>query len=277
MPAHRLGHPSGRGGPRRPRRRPSPHGRTGGHPRRTTRHVTRRVLRGVTRRAVRGTVRRAVPRRGSRSRRAAAHGTGRRDRRCVPRTGPAGPPRCRPAAGSGNGLPLGDVRQECRGLARAAVRLDAAAVEHLLASAVGQHGLVTAWEEVMVPTLRAAGRKWETAGDRYVEVEHLLSWHISSALRRVPSAPPGPPGVPGAPPVLLACVPDEQHALPLEALAAALAEQGFPVRMFGAALPVEALDAAVRRTGPAAVVLWSQSRSTANRPLARHVAASEWG
>ncbi|WP_327190162.1 MerR family transcriptional regulator [Streptomyces xinghaiensis] len=179
--------------------------------------------------------------------------------------------------GSGNGLPLGDVRQECRGLARAAVRLDAAAVEHLLASAVGQHGLVTAWEEVMVPTLRAAGRKWETAGDRYVEVEHLLSWHISSALRRVPSAPPGPPGVPGAPPVLLACVPDEQHALPLEALAAALAEQGFPVRMFGAALPVEALDAAVRRTGPAAVVLWSQSRSTANRPLARHVAASEWG
>ncbi|MZE76151.1 transcriptional regulator, partial [Streptomyces sp. SID5475] len=179
--------------------------------------------------------------------------------------------------GSGNGLPLGDVRQECRGLARAAVRLDAAAVERLLASAVGQHGLVTAWEEVMVPALRAAGRKWETAGDRYVEVEHLLSWHISSALRRVPTAPPSPPGVPGIPPVLLACVPDEQHALPLEALAAGLAEQGFPVRMFGAALPAEALDAAVRRTGPAAVVLWSQSRSTANRPLARHVAASEWG
>ncbi|MCC9740218.1 MerR family transcriptional regulator [Streptomyces sp. MNU89] len=179
--------------------------------------------------------------------------------------------------GSGNGLPLGDVRQECRGLARAAVRLDAAAVEQLLASAVEQHGLVTAWEEVMVPTLRAAGRKWETAGDRYVEVEHLLSWHVSSALRRVPSAPPSPPGVPRTPPVLLACVPDEQHALPLEALAAGLIEQGFPVRMFGAALPAEALDAAVRRTGPAAVVLWSQSRSTANRPLARHVAASEWG
>lgn len=179
--------------------------------------------------------------------------------------------------GSGNGLPLGDVRQECRGLARAAVRLDATAVEQLLASAVEQHGLVTAWEEVMVPTLRAAGRKWETAGDRYVEVEHLLSWHISSALRRVPSAPPPPSGVPGAPPVLLACVPDEQHALPLEALAAGLTEQGFAVRMFGAALPAEALDAAVRRTGPAAVILWSQSRSTANRPLARHVAASEWG
>jgi hypothetical protein len=37
------------------------------------------------------------------------------------------------------------------------------------------------------------------------------------------------------------------------------------------------LDEAVRRTGPAAVVLWSQSRTTANLPLARHIAASCWG
>ncbi|CAM5669567.1 Transcriptional regulator OS=Streptomyces glaucescens OX=1907 GN=SGLAU_02880 PE=4 SV=1 [Streptomyces glaucescens] len=37
-------------------------------------------------------------------------------------------------------LPLGDVRQECRGLARAAVRLDAPAVEEQLAAAVAEHG-----------------------------------------------------------------------------------------------------------------------------------------
>ncbi len=120
----------------------------------------------------------------------------------------------RPGA-AGSGLPLGTVRQECRGLARAAVRLDAPAVEARLALVVERLGTAAAWEEVMAPALRAVGRKWETAGERYVEVEHLLSWHVSSALRRVPPAP-----ATTGPPVLLACVPEEQHALPVEALAA---------------------------------------------------------
>ncbi|MFD3536914.1 MerR family transcriptional regulator [Streptomyces sp. NPDC058664] len=177
--------------------------------------------------------------------------------------------------GSGNGLPLGDVRLECRGLARAAVRLDGPTLDSLLRDVVADHGLVTAWEEVMAPALHAVGRKWESSGDRYVEVEHLLSWHVSTALRRV--APAGPVPVAPTPPALLACVPGEQHTLPLEALAAGLAERGLQSRMFGAAVPAEALDAAVRRTGPAAVVLWSQARSTANHALARHVAASSFG
>ncbi|MGW6786015.1 MerR family transcriptional regulator [Streptomyces sp. NPDC054987] len=178
--------------------------------------------------------------------------------------------------GSGNGLPLGAVRQECRGLGRAAVRLDAWAVDDLLASVIARYGLVTAWEEVMAPTLHAVGRKWETSGDRYVEVEHLLSWHVSSALRRAAVPPPAGARA-GVPPVLLACVPGEQHTLALEALAAGLAELGVPTLMFGPAVPPDALDQAVRRTGPAAVVLWSQARSTANPALARHVADTVWG
>ncbi|MFF6832406.1 MULTISPECIES: MerR family transcriptional regulator [unclassified Streptomyces] len=188
--------------------------------------------------------------------------------------GPGGP---RPARqpGSGNGLPLGDVRRECRGLARAAVRLDGPALDALLRDAIADHGLVTAWEEVMAPTLHAVGRKWESSGDRYVEVEHLLSWHVSTALRQV--APAGHGAMAPVPPVLLACVPGEQHTLPLEALAAGLSERGLPTRMFGAAVPAEALDAAVRRMGPAAVVLWSQARSTAHHALARHVAGSSFG
>ncbi|MEU5253527.1 MerR family transcriptional regulator [Streptomyces longwoodensis] len=180
--------------------------------------------------------------------------------------------------GAGGGLPLGgDVRQECRGLARAAVRLDAPELEQRLLDAVDRHGLVVAWEEVMVPTLRAVGRKWESSGDRYVEVEHLLSWHISSTLRGVPFLFPRRDPVPGAAPVVLACTPGEQHSLPLEVLTAALAERGLPTRTLGAAVPTEALLACVRRTGPAAVVLWAQTRSTASLPLARHVAGLEWG
>ncbi|MCY0941767.1 MerR family transcriptional regulator [Streptomyces antarcticus] len=177
------------------------------------------------------------------------------------------------APGGPNSLPLGEVRPECRGLARAAVRLDAPAVEELLDAALAEHGLVTAWEEVIAPTLHAVGRKWASAGERYVEVEHLLSWYVSSALRRIRTAP----GHPHTPPVLLACVPGELHSLPMEALAAALGERGLPVRMFGPALPADALHEAVRRTGPRAVVLWSQSRTTADRPLVRSVAGIEWG
>ncbi|MDV9187384.1 MerR family transcriptional regulator [Streptomyces sp. SR27] len=178
-------------------------------------------------------------------------------------------------AGPGSGLPLGDVRQECRGLARAAVRLDGPAMERMLQEVLAEHGLVTAWEEIMAPTLHAVGRKWESSGDRYVEVEHLLSWHVSTALRR--AAVTGPAVASSAAPVVLACVPGEQHTLPLEAFAAGLAEQGLPTRMFGAAVPAEALDAAVRRSGPAAVALWSQARSTANHALAQHVAATAFG
>jgi hypothetical protein len=58
--------------------------------------------------------------------------------------------------------------------------------------------------------------------------------------------------------VLLACAAAEQHSLPLYALAAALAECSVSARMLGAALPYASLAAAVRRTGPAAVFLWSQ-------------------
>ncbi|MFD5329440.1 MerR family transcriptional regulator [Streptomyces sp. NPDC127092] len=188
---------------------------------------------------------------------------------------PAGVVPGRTGAGPGSGLPLGDVRQEARGLARAAVRLDGPAMERLLQEVLAEHGLVTAWQEIMVPTLHAVGRKWESSGDRYVEVEHLLSWHVSTALRR--AAVTGPETASPAAPVVLACVPGEQHTLSLEALAAGLAERGLPTRMFGAAVPPEALDAAVRRSGPAAVALWSQARSTANHALARHVAGTAFG
>ncbi|MFD7135763.1 B12-binding domain-containing protein, partial [Streptomyces sp. NPDC059894] len=192
-----------------------------------------------------------------------------------------------PAAGGGGrsraagALPFGgDVRQECRGLARAAVRLDAPAVEDQLADAVERHGLTVAWQEVMMPTLHAVGRKWASSGDRYVEVEHLLSWHVSTTLRRAtrPPAPGNGDGGPGgAGPVLLACVPGEQHTLPLEALNAGLSHLGLRTRMFGAAVPAEALTAAVRRLGPSSVVLWAQARSMASLALARHVADTRWG
>ncbi|WYB33127.1 MerR family transcriptional regulator [Streptomyces sp. SM1P] len=171
-------------------------------------------------------------------------------------------------------LPVGRARQECRGLARAAVRLDAPALDELLTAVLDRYGLPAAWDEVIMPVLHAVGRKWETAGERYIEVEHLLSWHVSGALRGVTA---GRTPTPGAGLALLACVPGETHTLALEALAATLAQQGLPVRMFGAAVPAGALEDAIRRTGPAAVVLWAQSRKTASPALVARLDALEWG
>lgn len=168
----------------------------------------------------------------------------------------------------------GDPQVECKGLARAALRLDSQAVDRMLEAVITGHGLVEAWSEVLVPTLRAVGRKWESSGERYIEAEHLLSWHVSSALHRRQAVPDE---TSTAGPVVLACVPGDIHTLPLEALSAALGERGLPVRMFGAALPAESLLAAVRRTGPRVVVLWAQSRPSSSRPLAQHVAQMTWG
>ncbi|PBC75456.1 B12 binding protein [Streptomyces sp. TLI_235] len=195
------------------------------------------------------------------------------------RTGPPQPPGTpyrdgRDLLDPGTASPAGPVRPECRGLTRAAVRLDTAEVALILRQVVDEMGAVAAWTEVMMPALRAAGRKWAGEGERYVEVEHLLSWHVSTALRRVADRPEPPRS---GPPALLAGMPAELHTLPLEAVAAGLAERGLPYRMFGAAVPAEALLEAVRRTGPAAVMIWSQAKHTADRVLARRTAETAWG
>ncbi|MFD8755166.1 MerR family transcriptional regulator [Kitasatospora sp. NPDC059577] len=199
-------------------------------------------------------------------------GTAAPDRAPSAPPGPPGPSGTVPAPG-GNTLPVGTVRPECRGLARAAVRLDAPEIARILRRSIDDLGAVTAWTEVMTPALRAAGRKWAVEGERCVEVEHLLSWHVAAALRRACDRADPPSG----PAVLLAGMPTELHSLPLEAVAAGLAERGLPFRMFGPALPPEALLEAVRRTGPPAVLLWSQVARTADRTLAHHVARTTWG
>jgi hypothetical protein len=88
--------------------------------------------------------------------------------------------------------------------------------------------------------------------------------------------------------VLLSCADEEQHTLPMEALAAALAEAGVASRLLGARVPARSLADAVNRTGPAAVVVWSQLSGTAdpdqltqllvgpNRPLVVAAAGPGW-
>lgn len=99
-----------------------------------------------------------------------------------------------------------DLRRRCKGIARAALRMDTIAVHEQITEAIESYGVLTAWEEVITPTLLSIGRKWESSDDKYVEVEHLLSWHVSVALHNAyartiatdkpPGNPCDPPGVP---------------------------------------------------------------------------------
>lgn len=143
-----------------------------------------------------------------------------------------------------------------RGLRRAALALDPADVDRLLNLAL-DGGVVRAWTTVIAPALRDLGSQHSIAG-RYIAAEHLLSGIVSAALARVQRPPTQPR-------VLLACSPEEQHTLPLEALAAALAERGVASRLLGARVPANALREALARTDPAAALIWAQSPATADR------------
>ena len=161
-------------------------------------------------------------------------------------------------AGGGHAIPVGRAGPRARGLARAAMRLDSPTMFEVISGAIRDNGVVHTWARMLYPVLAGIGER-HAATERLVEVEHLLSRSISEALAAVPRP------LPGAPPrILLACADEEQHSLALEALAAALAEQGCASRLLGARVPRQALADAVRRTGPAAVVVWSHAAPTAD-------------
>ena len=170
--------------------------------------------------------------------------------------------RLRPGPGGPGGriLALPGAEEVARGLGRAAMALDSRTVTTTVRRELAAHGVLATWEQVLAPVLVAVGERWAATGEA-VEVEHMLADCIGVALREVSERADEPLG---GRPVLLACAPNEQHALPLHALSAALAERGIGVRTLGPALPAEALEAAVRRTGPALLFVWSQLPGTAN-------------
>ncbi len=160
-----------------------------------------------------------------------------------------------PAAPSGGrGLKLPGASRPARGLGRAALAMDSIAVQQQLADSLASDGVIATWDEVVRPVLTAVAARWELSGAG-VEVEHLLNECVlASFVRATPLVTLGR----NHRPVLLACMPEERHTLPLYPLAAELAQRGVVVRQLGAALPLDALAAAVRRTAPSAVVLWAQ-------------------
>ncbi len=165
--------------------------------------------------------------------------------------------------GGGQVIALPGRAPRTRGLARAATSLDAATCSSIIRQSLDERGVIWTWEELILPVIVGIGRQWSATGDG-VEVEHLLSAVIQDALAERIRTLPAPAN---ARTVLLACAPEERHSLALWAVGAALAERRIGSRILGASLPASSLEHAVRRLGPAVVLIWAQLPETADPVL----------
>lgn len=167
-----------------------------------------------------------------------------------------------PTGRGGPGLPLPDAGWHARGLARAATALDADAVRRLLNESIAAVGAQITWDLAIRPVLVAIAQRWADTGTG-IEVEHLLSDCVTAVFSALAASTP----TTTARPVLLAGMAGDQHQLPIVVLTATLAQRGVTCRSLGADLPADALVAAIRRTAPAALLLWSQLAGTADPDL----------
>lgn len=141
---------------------------------------------------------------------------------------------------------------------------DPAKVQEAAEDVIARFGVEEAWDEAIAPAMIELGLQWED-GRLGVAAEHLVTSSILTALRAAAHQYP----TTGSSRVVLACVEDEQHKLPLVALGAALARHGHPWTELGARLPMESLEAFVQRSEPSAVFLWASIASPQTEGLER--------
>ncbi|WP_280236431.1 MerR family transcriptional regulator [Nocardia cyriacigeorgica] len=163
------------------------------------------------------------------------------------------------AAAAITGARVTPDRGDWQPLLTAAFAMDTRAMSELLGAHLAAHGVIDTWDLMCRPAFAEIVAR-QLSGEGCVDVEHLLSWSVTVALHN--HAPQAAAAGPRA--AVLACTSGETHALPLEALRAALAERGIGVWMLGANVPTAAIaDTLARAEHPPAVVLWSQQESTA--------------
>ncbi|MGA0732959.1 MAG: MerR family transcriptional regulator [Candidatus Nanopelagicales bacterium] len=157
-------------------------------------------------------------------------------------------------AGGGQVIAIPGGTNSARGLARAANALDTHNCSRIIESSLKEQGVIQTWNELLIPVLTNVGKRWEESGEG-VEVEHLLTEVISTQMKRTADRLRAPVN---ARPVLLTCAPYELHSLPLYTLSAALSERNIGARVLGARTPIDAVEAAIKKTAPSVVLMWSQ-------------------
>ena len=122
------------------------------------------------------------------------------------------------------------------------------------------HGLVVTLEQVVLPALQEIGRQW-AAGTSSVAHEHLLAGAVQRWLAVQQQSRADHRGT-----IVLACGPEDQHTLAVEAFTVLLADQGYDCRYLGAKTPVSSLVLAAQHPPARAVVVVShldQNRAAA--------------
>ena len=163
-----------------------------------------------------------------------------------------------------------NVREELvETLIRAARAYDKGFIEELLRAELASSGITNTWNEVMVPLLILLGDEWADQGTG-IETEHLVSEIIKRLLTENHSDLSNPLN---DRPVLLACIGEEMHSLPLYALAAALSERNIQTQFLGARTPIEAISAIVKKSAPPAIFLWAQLNKNGDADLLSEIPA----
>jgi MerR family transcriptional regulator, light-induced transcriptional regulator len=149
-------------------------------------------------------------------------------------------------------------------------RYDEAAAHALLDDTFAAFGLEAVLRDVVLPTLRQVGLKWEN-GTLEISHEHFASNLIRGrllSLSRLWSRGGGPLAV-------LACAPGETHDISLLAFGLLLRSHGWRILFLGADTPIPTLTQTVKETRPALTVLTSfkpemlQAEATALSRLAK--------
>ena len=142
-------------------------------------------------------------------------------------------------------------------LADSAIALDSSDMIRMTTAAIAGLGVVSAWEQILDPVrdfLNSRTDGWDAAS-----AGHPFARSITQALHTAVRSPRG-----ARSDVLLACADEEDVVLPVETLAAAIAESGVITLVLGARVPPSALATAAARLSPRVVVLWSHHRDTAD-------------
>jgi MerR family transcriptional regulator, light-induced transcriptional regulator len=160
-------------------------------------------------------------------------------------------------------------RADTASLLAAAFELDVDRAGQLIDRHLRHYGVLDTWNQLVRPAF-AAIETQQDEGVGCIDVEHALSWTVARSLQRLPLTPPD-----GSASIILACTEKETHTLPLEALRAALGERDRTALMLGAAVPPAALlDALGRQAQRVTVVLWAQTRKTADVEMVTDLVAA---
>lgn len=158
--------------------------------------------------------------------------------------------RSAPANGVETAAPSPDALARVRAtLVAALAASDEARAQSALDELFAITDLEGALAEVVLPALSELGRRW-AAGEISVATEHYATSILQSrllALARGWDQGTGPQAI-------LACAPDEQHALGLVAFGLVLRRRGWRIAYLGPNTPMESVDEWVQRLAPAAVI-----------------------